>query len=246
MAWSTPPAFAVAEVVTATRMNILSDDLSYLKLSPVFDGAPVVGASGSAQSFTVWGNCDSGANGPLFVKNTSAGTIGTSLTVDASGASGGRKYSFVSTASAANIPGAFALYDSTAGAFRFAVNSVGNVIIGDSGALPPQGRLHVLGGNGGVATAGMVLGNASAVTSLQTVFAAGTVARAAAFLVVDRNNTSGAVTQNTITATALGVSSTYVNADTITIAVTAGGAVTLQRTAGTNGTHDICILAQFL
>jgi hypothetical protein len=31
MAWTAPPTFAVSEVVTAARMNILSDDLSYLK-----------------------------------------------------------------------------------------------------------------------------------------------------------------------------------------------------------------------
>ena len=113
------------------------------------------------------------------------------------------------------------------------------------GTASPAGGLHVTGA-GAISGAGLAINSVAAVTSIQTIFAAGTIARGAGFLIMDRNNTGGAVYFNISLAAAISTGFTYANTDTITVSITAGGAVTVQRTAGTNGTHDISMLAIFL
>ncbi len=74
-----------------------------------------IGDEGSASPFTmtVIGNTNGSGLGPLFVKSTPAGTIGTALTLD-SEPSGGKKFTFLSSGPAAS-PGAgfFAIFNST-------------------------------------------------------------------------------------------------------------------------------------
>src|SRR5437867_1425284 len=122
MAWTAPATWTVGQLVTAATMNThVRDNLNYLKGQAgaiTLDDALTIGATGTAKALSLFGNADSGANGPLTLKNTSAGTIGTALTLDATGASGGRKYSFLSSASGASIAGAWAIYDATAAAYR--------------------------------------------------------------------------------------------------------------------------------
>lgn len=242
MAW-TPPTlgadFAVAEIVTASKLNShVTDNLLYLKGSPIFDGTPVVGATGSPQSLTVFGNANGSTNGPIFAKNTSAGTIGTGLALDASGATSGRSFSLLSIASAVAPVGGFGIYDNTAGAMRLVVDSTGKVGIGTSA---PAGPLEVKGAAGSRI---MMLFADNVDSTLQTIAPAGTCVAGATFFIMDRNNTGGTCFQGASGAACqLGGSSSYNNTDTITYAVTAGGAITVQRTTGSNGTHDMAILA---
>lgn len=106
----------------------------------------------------------------------------------------------------------------------------------------PQGALHVVGQTAaGAQQGGELLLEAAAVTSLQTLTAAGTVARGAIFLILDRNNTGGALLATFSGAIGLGGNIAYINADTVQISLTAGGAITAQRTSGTSGSHDITI-----
>lgn len=141
MAWTAPSTWTNGAVVTDTQLNQqLRDNMLYLKGSPTFDGSPTIGGTSSAQTLSLFGNADATANGPLLIKNTSAGTIGVAVTLDASGATSGRKYSFLSTASGASLVGAFAVYDSTAGTYRMAIDSSGKMALG--GAFQPQGLLH--------------------------------------------------------------------------------------------------------
>jgi len=79
--------------------------------------------------------------GDLLV--TSTGVTGSSLTLEATG-SGGRRYSWLSTASDADSgPGVLAAFDSTGGAYRMVITNVGNVGIGTEF---PTALLSVNGG----------------------------------------------------------------------------------------------------
>ena len=195
-----------------------------------------MGATGSPQSLTVFGNANGATNGPLFVKNTSAGTIGAGIALDASGATSGRSFSLLAIANAVAPVGGFGIYDNTAAAFRMVVDSTGKVGIGTTA---PAGPLEVKGAGGGR----ILMLSADDVTTLQTIAVAGTVVSGATFFIMDRNNTTTTCFQGAAgTALQLSGSSSYANTDTITYAVTAGGAITVQRTSGTNGSHDMTIL----
>jgi hypothetical protein len=246
LAYAAPAAFAVGEVVTAAKMQVLADDITYFKLSPVFDGSPVVGAAASAQTLSVFGNADAAASGPLIAKNTSAGTIGTAMTLDATGATGGRKYSFISTASGASAAGLFGIYDGTASAYRMAVDLNGNV---GFGTTAPQGALHAIGKTTAFAAQGGFLTlEAAAVTTLQTIAPAGTVTKVAAFLIADfavGSATAGGGGTGVATLTSGGF--TYgSNGDTITVNVTGTGSITVQRTAGTTSSHNISLFVVYV
>jgi hypothetical protein len=78
--------------------------------------------------------------GDLLVTGT--GTVGAGITLESTG-SGGRKYSWLSTASSADAgSGKLAVFDVTAGAYRMVIDSTGNVGIG---ATSPQAKLDVRG-----------------------------------------------------------------------------------------------------
>jgi len=234
MAWTAPATWSVSEVVVASKMNLhIRDNLSYLKASPQFDGTIGVGVAASASYVAYF------KNGALPVRVEQSTSQINAIELRNTSNDAVNKWAFRIRDLA---EGDFNIYDMTAALQRLYINASGNVGIGTTS---PAGKLHVLGA-GGVTTAGMAIGSVAAVTSIQTVFAAGTVSRICAFVIFDRNNTGGAgIVTFPVNAVALSNNLTYVNNDTITIAVTAGGAVTAQRTVGTNGTHDIIILAIF-
>ena len=97
------------------------------------------------------------------------------------------------------------------------------------------------GAGGGFATL-----SAAVVTTIQTLAAAGTVLSGAVFYIIDRNNTTGTTYLATSgIALALGGTITYVNTDTIVVTLTAGGGITVARTVGTNGSHQINMFVLF-
>lgn len=252
MAWTAPRTWSVGEIVTAAIMNThVRDDLKYLKgqagavaiedrvaigtasapthqLDVNASGINIVrlGAGAYLEGRTTLANLlefSSGAyyNGSNWTTNASA----TDATI-ISGYQGAIEF-FANTGLTAN-----ATFTPTS---RMKLTASGLGI----GTASPAGPLHVVGT---VAGTGFLHASASAVTSLQTIAAAGTVTNAALFLVIDRNNTGGGVVVATNIWAAVGGSTNYANNDTITIAVTAGGAITVQRTLGTNGTHNISML----
>ncbi|HEX7294412.1 MAG TPA: tail fiber domain-containing protein [Pyrinomonadaceae bacterium] len=78
--------------------------------------------------------------GDLLVTGT--GTVGSSITLEAT-TSSGRRYSWISTGTGADSgPGALAAFDSTAGAYRILITSTGNVGIGTTS---PSALLSVNG-----------------------------------------------------------------------------------------------------
>jgi hypothetical protein len=161
--------------------------------------------------------------------------------MDASGASGGRKYSFLSTASGATFPGAFAVYDSTAAAYRMLIDSTGKIAIG--GAFQPLGPLHVAGVGGG-----MLYFSATAVNgTIQTPVAAGSIGVMAVFFGMIRNNGGsstaflGFVNGNGLALSQSFVTSVSSAADQVTTTLTGTGAITVQRTAGANS-HEVNML----
>lgn len=251
MAWSTPPTWAVSEVVTAARMQILSDDLKYLKgqagaiaLEDRVEIPTASGTTGTGLRYTSSGTgyanmqgFNDGSNSYIF--------FGTNRYFD------GTNWQQLNSRASGNLQltqdaitySTFAAASSTPVEW-FRINSFGNVGIG---VPTPSGRLHVSQA-GEISGAGFAINSLAAVTTVRTLFAAATIARGALFIILDRNNTGGGLNSvATISAIAgLSGSFTYTNNDTITIAVTAGGGVTATRTVGTNGTHDIVALAIFL
>lgn len=241
MAWSAPVAFATLEIPPAAKLNTIQDNLTYLH----------------------------GDAGAVSINNTlqiNAGGASQNIVLGLSGAAGsfaGLSVGRTASESHFAVPGATNQFftGTQAGDMLFKIDDNSkNIVFGGTamraaftsagvgiGTNAPAGALHVLGA-GAIAGAGLVIGSVAAVTSIQTVFAAGTVARGALFLILDRD--SGSVAPLGIAvggpfAMTLSSSATYNPGgfDTITIAVTAAGAVTAQRTAGTHGTHDITIFA---
>lgn len=220
MAWTAPATYSVSEVVTAAKLNThIRDNLDYLK--------------GNSGLVSIAASIDS------------AGVLrATGLTSPSSGA--GVELLYVSGT------GYLLAYDRTAAGFRPLIMA-GTTLEWDIASSPamtidaslnlgigttaPKGKVHAAG-TGGV----MLYLSANAVTSLQTVAAAGTVAHGATFYISDENNNGGAMNSSSGSSVTLGNSFTYVNTDTITVAVTAGGAITVQRTSGTNGAHNINML----
>lgn len=254
MAWTAPATYGVGDVLTAANLNTyLRDNLRYLK---GLDGDvyieddlgigtanPQANIPASARVVTVSSGGGAGTTASLVAEGTRSGADGSTAL-----------FSFINTAATGadkRIASILAGRDSddNSGNLRFFLRNAGALVeaarfdrAGNFGinALAPAGRLHVLGA-GAVAGAGMVIGSVAAVTSIQTIFAAGTVARHAFFTFSDRNNTTLTVVAAASNGCQVGSFFTYVNTDTITIAVTAGGAVTAQRTTGTSGSHDIAV-----
>src|SRR3954452_1865340 len=137
MAWVSPPTFAVSEVVTAARMNILSDDLSYLK------GNAGAVAIVDALSVTV----NTAAASGLAVTNSSANAgayTGLSLNNDGGASAGAYRCSSTNTA----YGGVNSLNFLTIGAHPFSIgtsNLVRQLIDANGnvgfGTLVPQGKL---------------------------------------------------------------------------------------------------------
>lgn len=250
MAWASPASgaeFSVGELVTAAKMNSkITDNLRYLKGldgAITLDDALIIGASGTAKTLWLFGNADGTANGPLMVKNTSAGTIGVAITLDASGATGGRKFSFLSTANGASLVGGFAVYDSTAAVYRMAIDQNGKV---GFGTLTPQGRIHTYD-----TISGFLKWEFDALAgTAQTVIpdGAGDVLYGLTYWAIVRGSGGAVVPSTNSAGTAIapgGTANITVGADTVQVQVAANGAVTVQRTAGSQ-THKVSLICQWL
>jgi len=246
MAWTAPATWNVSEIVLASKMNAhVRDNLKYLKgqagavvLEDRLEIPATSGTTGTGLRFATSGTSygtvqgfNDGTNSYIF--------FGTNRQFDGTGWQqlNARAASLIQltqdVVTFSTFPAA-----SSVPAERMRITNAGNVGIGTTA---PAGALHVTGA-GSISGAGFAIGSVAAVTTIQTVFAAGTIARACVVSFIDRNNTGGAYTSSTnLGVIALSGALTYTNTDTITLAVTAGGALTAQRTTGTNGSHDIVI-----
>lgn len=230
MAWVAPPTWAVSEVVTAARMQILSDDLSYLK------GNAGAVAIADRMGITVAANNTSGdlsLDGSYGSINDyhQIGWLGVSAIRGIASAGGEMSFDFILQSAGSG----------TIAAGRNVVRMVGGSGNVGIGTTSPAAKLHVVGAGGG-----FLFLSANAVDgTLQTLAPAGTVTQTLAIWGYDRNNTSGAPVQ--VSGAMLLLTNTYgfANTDTVTVTLTAGGAITIQRTAGTNGTHQVQMLIMY-
>lgn len=226
MAWTAPASYSVSEIVTAAKLNThIRDNLDYLKgnagLITIANGVDVVGtlrASGNASPVA-------GAGVEfLYIAGT-----GYMLSYDRSG---GVSRPFVYGASTMEWD-----IGPTASMYLDANRNLG------IGTVAPatNARLHAVGAGGGF----MFL-SANAVTTLQTIAPNGTVTVGMTVWLTDRNNGAGAfVVGFNAMSFALSATQNYTNTDTMTLTLTAAGAITIQRTSGTNGSHQVNMMVLY-
>jgi hypothetical protein len=268
MAWTAPPTWAVSEVVTAARMQILSDDLSYVRglsgavntraaLAVTDIGSDITPASLlHLHSTTLAGaklTLSNAAPVLQFQDNvvnasrTMSGELGFGTAAGHFGGAAG-DLNFATGAYAGGQGNAirFSTASNTAGAYveRFRItggasgSGGGNVGINQAS---PQGLIHAVGAGGG-----FLFFSVNAVdNTLQTLAVAGTVTQTIALWGYDRNNTSAGLALGSGAMLTLGTTYAFVNTDTVTVTLTAGGAITVQRTAGTNGTHQVHLMVMY-
>lgn len=246
MAWTAPATFSVSEVVTAAKLNThIRDNLKYLKgqaggvaiedkltVGAATTPAAALHASAASNSIIETIRLDNpnniGSNGSK-IGWRNAGQAGEAAFIQVY-RNGSGVDMFMQLGTSSN-------WTTTDAAARMTIDGAGNFGIGTAA---PQSRLHVAGVGGG-----FLYLSASAVTTLQTLAAAGTVTKGAVCWVSDVNNTTNTIVSSGLLAIPVNSLLTYTNTDTITVAVTAGGAITVQRTTGTNGTHNINMLVLY-
>lgn len=235
MAWTAPSSYAVSEIVTAAKLNIqVRDNLNYLKgnagavlISDTLQASGLgIGVAPAPASYIAYIR----GNLPVRIEQTASAID----YLDLNNTAGSNRWAIRIRDLA---EGDFGIRDVTAGLYRMYMNAAGNV---GFGTIAPQGKLHAVGAGGGL----MFLSASAVTTTLVTIAAAGAVTTGAVFWIFDHNNTGGAnLAVLPFPTIATSASTTYVNSDTITVAVTAGGAITVQRTAtGNGGTHEINML----
>lgn len=239
MAWTAPATWSVSEIVTASKMNLhIRDNLNYLKGNAgavtIADSVLVQKASGAA---SLGIQISAATSYGQFIFNDQTGAQASYLGfIGASAGLGARD----NTVEMGTVNKDLTFRAGTTGATEYMrmLNANGNFGVGTAA---PQGKIHALGVGGGC----MFLSANAVDGTLQTIAVAGTVANGGSVLILDRNNTGGGLYTGLLAATALGAAVAYVNTDTITISFTAGGAITVQRTAGTNGTHNMNMLVLY-
>ncbi len=250
MAWSAPRTWVVSEVVTASVMNAhVRDNLKYLKGQagdvtiedrvniPLTSGTNGKGLriGDATNQYANFQGLDLSSNSYIFFSTNrqydgsawqqlnarAAGLV--QITQDA--------LTFATFPASSSVP-----------TVRFKIDNAGNVGIG---TVTPQGPLHAVGAGGGF----MFLSLSGVNGTLQTPVVAGTVTygvygRAAIRSSQPATNASDfSAGGGALLAPGSSVALT-VGADTITIAVTAGGAITVQRTAGSN-THVVNLFIMY-
>lgn len=228
MAFTTPATFSVGQIVNASDMNLITANIAYLH----GDTGTTAFAAGITTTGSVVATLGGNSQNIINALSGNASLL--------AGMGVGRTAQEVQMA----VP-------AVAGQF-FAGAAVGDMILRNlAGAkimlgIGAQPLLTLRAG--AIGTSGMDFSTVAAVTTVQTIFPAGTIARAALLLILDRNNTSGLNTLSTLSAIGtLGTTlPTYSSGgDTMTVIITAGGGVTVARTAGTAGTHDVMMLALY-
>lgn len=266
MAYSTPAAFSVGEIPTAVKMNIIQNNIAFLHGDAgdvsladdlIIGTADIVGFGSVPDRFlrinangvgtalsglSLQGNVTTDVACGVFLVHNVARSVGGDrrifqMHVLRDGANDSAKMQMI-------------MWNAGTPVTALTIKPTGWIGLG---ADPPQGALHVAGKTpANAAKGGMLLLAAAAVTSLQTLAPAATVTKVASFFTVDypvgSSTGQGTAPGSTPSAVAVvGGSYTYSsNGDTITVAVTAGGAITVQRTAGTASTHDIVLLVLYI
>lgn len=226
MAWTAPATYSVAEVVTAAKLNThVRDNLDYLK--------------GNAGVISLGASVDS------------AGTVrATGFTSPSSGA--GAELVYVSNT--AYLLG----YDRSAPGFRPLIMA-GTTLEFDVGATPagffdasrnfgvgtvaPQGRLHAISAN---SFGSAFLDYNGVDATLRTLLPAASVTAVAAIMYAVKSSAGGTTTG--ITNTVPGGNTDYPDGSgsTLRIAVTAGGALTLQRVVSGTSTFKVALWVVYI
>jgi hypothetical protein len=249
MAWVAPanPYFNTGDIPSAATLNVITNDLRYLK---GLDGAVAIDdrltlpvASGTNGKRLTFAN---GATDISMVQGLDAGAASRYLIFGTNRYYDGSAFQQLNTSAGSvflqqNDALSWSTFpaSSNTATGRLSVTNVGWLGLNQP---VPAGPLHVANG----ASGGFLYLSGAVSGSLNTLAPAGTVAQAASFWVTDYNaGTDVFLTQLPFLTIAVGASTTYVNGDTITVAVTAGGAITFQRTVGSNN-HNVNVLVLYI
>jgi hypothetical protein len=238
MAWTVPTAgadFSVSEVVTAAKMNShITDNLRYLKGldgALTLEGMVLVAPASGVNLFQVKNSGVTQYSQFQFLDHTGGAKMFLGY-IGATAGFGARN----DTVEIGSVGVPIVFFPNNADAGR--ITTAGNF---GFGTAAPQGRIHAVSAGGGF----MFLSANAVDGTLQTLAVAGTVTQFATFWAIDRNNTGGGLVPASGNSINLGGSFGLVNTDTVTVAVTGGGAITVQRTAGSSGTHQVLLLVLY-
>lgn len=233
MAWSAPATFNVGDILTAAQLNVnVRDNLNYLKGN--------AGAVAIANSMTVAGTLVA-----------TAGAANTDVLAALSGNSANYAgFAVGRTASEARfaVPASAGQFATGAAAGDFIVrvdDTSKKVLIGSGGTetVTIDNQASSVPFKARVTAGGMEVLCGTATGTLATLAPAGTVSTFMSCYISDYNAGTATVVHTFVDLKVSG-SITYANTDTITVAVTAGGAITFQRTAGSNN-HNVVVLCLF-
>lgn len=240
MAWTSlaSPAFATGHVMTQADLLQVTDNLRFLKGT---DGAITL---------------DNVLNVSANIKTTAtmqANGTSPGMWMDETSAKGAYMVLNTSLLQIQRRATGFGAFE--ANPFQMNIGAPSNSFVMDvngwvaMGVGTPLGAFHVVGKTpAAAAKGGMLLLAAAAVTTLQTLAVAGTVTKVASFVIAcNQLTTTSANGTAPPTATAIPGGNFILTSgtDTLTIAVTAGGAITVQRTAGA-GSDDIILLVLYI